>query len=158
MILLYNIVYSKNSWRVCVRLDKKFPIKTNRKGTIFCAFEFVDIEGTRMPAQAYVDLCTKYHSELHVGSFYCFSGCRIEKVRSTRSPGLSQSTFLFIFGDQMWIEEKKADEADVLSFPIIHFSTVDEILDLKTGDLVDFVLDFVGLLRMIQYYIPFLLF
>jgi len=93
-----------------------------------------------MPAQAYGDLCTKYHSELHVGSLYCFSGCRIEKVRRTRSPGLlSQSRFLFIFGDKMWIEEKKADEADVLSFPMIHFSTVNEILDLKPGDLVDFV-------------------
>jgi len=92
-----------------------------------------------MPAQAYGDLCTTYYSELHVGSLYCFSGCRIEKVRSTRSPGLSQSRFLFIFGDQMWIEEKKEDEADVLTFPMIHYSTVDEMLDLKPGDFVDFV-------------------
>ena len=40
----------------------------------------------------------------------------------------------------MWIEEKKADKADVLYlFPVFHFSTVNEILDLKPGDLVDFV-------------------
>lgn len=125
-----------------VRLDNKFPI-TNKKsdwgGFKFCTFEFVDREGTRMPAQAYNDLCTKYHTELQVGSIYCFSGCRIEKVRSTRSPGLSTSRFLFIFGDKTWIEEKKADEADILSFPMFHFLTINEILDRKHEELVDFV-------------------
>jgi len=125
-------------------LDKKFPIitftdKNTGQGATLCRFEFVDTEGTRMLALAYNDMCTKYHSELQVGSIYCFSGCRIEKVRSSRSLGLSQSRFLFIFGDKMTIEEMKADAADILSFPIIHFSTVDEILDRKPGHLVDFV-------------------
>lgn len=39
----------------------------------------------------------------------------------------------------MSIEEMKADAADILSFPIIHFSTVNEILDRKPGHCVDFV-------------------
>lgn len=67
------------SWKVCVRLEKKFSItnytnkKNGREGK-FCTFEFVDTAGTHMNGQAYDDICEKYHEELDVGKVYCISG------------------------------------------------------------------------------------
>jgi len=125
---------------VCVRLEKKFPVipftnkKTGQEGT-FCTFEFIDSEGNRMNAQAYNDICSKYHPELQMGNVYCFSRCSIRKAKSTRSP----SSFEFVFETDMRLEERKAGDDNFPSFPLIKRSTVDEILDQLPNMNVNFV-------------------
>lgn len=90
-----------------------------------------------MSAQAFDELCTKYYEKLRMGSAYCFSRCRVQKVKfvSARSPG----PFEFVFEKEMQLEEKKAGDADFPIFPKIKLSTVDEILDLKPEMNVNFV-------------------